>query len=90
MWGHPALTARTGVFKKVSRNSGGVWGCMFVEEKRLQPPSLPFISCPSSLADAIHATVQPAGKTSATKMVPGHLRQGEEEDGPRAHASRPG
>lgn len=47
-------------------------------------------TCNLVLRDAIHATVQPAGKTSATKMVPGHLRQGEEEDGPRAHASRPG
>lgn len=69
--------------------SAGAWGCMSVEEKRLQSPSLPLSSGPSSLADAIHATVQPAGKTSPTKMVPGHLRQGEEENGPGAHAGRP-
>lgn len=52
--------------------------------------SLPLSSGPSSLPDAIHATVQPAGETPTAKMVPGHLRQGEEENGPGTHAGRAG
>lgn len=40
--------------------------------------------------DAIYAAVQPAGEAAATKMVPGHLRQGAKEDGSGAHAGRSG
>ena len=43
-----------------------------------------------SPTDAVHAIIQPAGKTAAAKMVPGHFGQGTEEDGARAYAGCPG
>ena len=52
----------------------------------LTPPSSPYPPPP----DAIHAAVQPAGEAAAAKMVPGHLRQGAEEDGSGAYAGGSG
>lgn len=43
-----------------------------------------------STPDAIHAAVQPAGKAEAAKVVPGHVRQREKEDGSGAYAGGSG
>lgn len=81
--------ARTEVLKKVVVDSAEPGSVRWCEAGGSEPFSA-LSSGPSSLPDAIHATVQPAGETPTAKMVPGHLRQREEENGPGTHAGRAG
>lgn len=60
---------------------------MFLKKETQRTKSLPL---PPYTPDAIHAAVQPAGKAEAAKMVPGHVRQREKEDGSGAYAGGSG